>query len=52
MLMDAAKSGQPNAQTHLSRLQEDEFRVKQVCNNESDFSIRLSLSTVVLNSRD
>ena len=30
--MDAAKSDQRNAQTHLSRLQQDEFRVKQVDN--------------------
>ena len=30
--MDAAKSDQRNSQTHLSRLQQDEFRVKQVDN--------------------
>ena len=32
MSMDNAKSDQRNAQTHLSRLQQDEFRVKQVDN--------------------
>ena len=31
MSMKSAKSEQHNAQTHLSRLQQDEFRMKQVC---------------------
>ena len=42
MSMETAKSNQQNAQTHLSRLQQDEFRVKQV----DDIHLHLVKGTV------